>query len=281
MGEVVGAGVRCDVCGYELCGLAASGVCPECGEAIEMSVRPERSLRFTDPAWLESNARAMGMLAWSARGLGASGIALFLALASIGNDGEWGVWRAGIGVAVVTTMAASFVGVGLSSWRLGGLPASGRAPTMRARRWVRWGGPMISAIPCVWFGALALDPRRDSAKHAFAMVSLAAVVVGVIYLFSLSSVLEGMHRRTGDWNSEVEVWYKNFRRNLKIAVGVMGVLAGYAAVWGSLVQVGVVGMLIMVTVVIELISLETAMGRVADATRLELAVAEERAREGS
>ncbi len=41
----------CIHCGYNLRGLAAGGMCPECGHAIEESLRGEL-LRFANPDWL-------------------------------------------------------------------------------------------------------------------------------------------------------------------------------------------------------------------------------------
>ena len=134
---------------------------------------------------------------------------------------------------------------------------------------------MIAVIPWVWFGVIVLDPRREAAKLVFAMVSLGAAAAGVVYLFALSAVLEGLQRRTGDWNGEVQAWYRKFRRNLKIGVAVMVLLAAYAVTASDSARIAATGMLLMLAVVIELISLETAMGRVAVATRVELAAAKE------
>ncbi len=283
--ERVGAGVRCDVCGYELRGLAVSGVCPECGEAVEMSLRPERSLRFTDRAWLQTNLQAVSMLAWGARGIAASGIAMVIFVCAVGSSAVLGPSGVVAGAAILIGMLASFVMQGVGSWLLGKLPASGRAPTMRARGWVRWAGPTLIVIPCVWMGSMYLPGSRavsaDSALIAVMLMAVCLVGVGAGYLFALSYTLEGLQRRTADWKPEAREWYPKYRRNMKV----------FASIAGGLILIGVIGKnpgqligtsaLFSLVIVIELISLETAMGRVAEATRLELAVAEERAREGS
>ena len=50
-GVTTGADVLCMSCGYNLRGLLAGGQCPECGEPIGPSLRPDR-LRLADPSWL-------------------------------------------------------------------------------------------------------------------------------------------------------------------------------------------------------------------------------------
>lgn len=44
-------GKSCMNCGYALDGLALEGVCPECGTAVQLSLRPDR-LVFASPQWL-------------------------------------------------------------------------------------------------------------------------------------------------------------------------------------------------------------------------------------
>src|SRR5689334_15686 len=45
------AGVPCEKCSYELRGLSVEGRCPECGGAIEASVRESMNLlRYADPS---------------------------------------------------------------------------------------------------------------------------------------------------------------------------------------------------------------------------------------
>ena len=51
--------LSCARCGYILRGLAASGACPECGEAIETSLKGNL-LRAADPRWLKTVSRGVG-----------------------------------------------------------------------------------------------------------------------------------------------------------------------------------------------------------------------------
>jgi hypothetical protein len=246
-----------------------------------MSLQLEKTLRFRDRAWLRGNVRAIWMLGLGARGMAGSGIAVLLFVVSIDDSGTFGLWRSVIAIVLASVIVAAFLAQGAGSWRLGSIPASGRAPTMRARAWVRWAGLTLIAIPGVLVGNVLLNPVGDAGRFAVALMSFCAVVSGFSYLFALCSTLEGLHRRTSDWNPQVSAWYAKYRRNLKILVAIGVALVLYAVIARNSGQVTVTGVLAMLAVVIELISLETAMGRVAEATRLELAVAEERAREGS
>jgi hypothetical protein len=47
----VAAEMPCRKCGYNLRGLPAAGLCPECGAAVALSIHGDL-LRFSDPAWL-------------------------------------------------------------------------------------------------------------------------------------------------------------------------------------------------------------------------------------
>jgi len=48
----VAESVPCRGCGYNLKGIAADGICPECAGAVERSIRGDL-LHFCDPAWLD------------------------------------------------------------------------------------------------------------------------------------------------------------------------------------------------------------------------------------
>ena len=55
------ADVPCVKCDYNLRGLSADGRCPECGEAVVSSLRPDR-LMFADRTWLTRIARGLTMI---------------------------------------------------------------------------------------------------------------------------------------------------------------------------------------------------------------------------
>ncbi|XVJ59846.1 MAG: hypothetical protein HEQ23_10755 [Tepidisphaera sp.] len=273
MSEVVGAGVRCDVCGYELRGLAASGVCPECAASIQSSVNPICSLRFADREWLARNVRAVWMLKWSARGMAATSAGMLLAPMVFGfADRPAGIIMAVLGVVLI----ASFAVQGAGAWMLGRVPVSGHAPTAGARGWVRWCGPGLMLIPGYWVVAWFVDRSRAS-EIVELIVFWSAAGVGVTYLVAMSRVLEGLERRAAGWGWESKAGYRRFRRNVFIIFGGLGVLV----LWLTLRDGLAGGVLYTLLLMLALIALESEMARVAEATRIELAVAQERAREGS
>ncbi|MEE9296581.1 MAG: serine/threonine-protein kinase [Phycisphaerae bacterium] len=55
------ADVPCAKCDYNLRGLAAGGGCPECGEAVASSLRPDRLL-FANPKWLSTIALGQALI---------------------------------------------------------------------------------------------------------------------------------------------------------------------------------------------------------------------------
>jgi len=79
--------LSCARCGYILCGLAASGACPECGEAIETSLKGNL-LRAADPRWLKTVARGVGWTAWGVRYV-FLGLLLFLLVLIGGEPFYW------------------------------------------------------------------------------------------------------------------------------------------------------------------------------------------------
>lgn len=57
------AEVTCRQCGYNLNGLSPTGMCPECGLEIAMSLQSDR-LAFADPQWVDTLAKGAKLLAW-------------------------------------------------------------------------------------------------------------------------------------------------------------------------------------------------------------------------
>ena len=54
-------GSQCITCGYDLRGLEIDSSCPECGAAIELSMRGDR-LSLSDPAWIAKLAKGQSLL---------------------------------------------------------------------------------------------------------------------------------------------------------------------------------------------------------------------------
>ncbi len=55
--ELVEGDLSCAICSYNLKGQPKSGLCPECGRAVERTLNQE--LTLADPAWLRFQARSM------------------------------------------------------------------------------------------------------------------------------------------------------------------------------------------------------------------------------
>jgi hypothetical protein len=56
--------ITCAQCGYNLRGLEADGLCPECGQPIAISLRGHRLVR-SDPAWLNRVAHGLVIRCWT------------------------------------------------------------------------------------------------------------------------------------------------------------------------------------------------------------------------
>lgn len=135
------AGVLCYQCTYDLGGLAASGVCPECGLEIAASW-PSWDLRACHRSYVEHTHREMLKLGGAAAGLALIGGGLaVLALVwgmSIGEEVQRWVLAA-IGVEVILTFSASFnflVKFGEASLAH---PGGDHAPGTAVRRRIRVG----------------------------------------------------------------------------------------------------------------------------------------------
>jgi len=57
-------GKACITCGYALDGLPLEGLCPECGTAVQLSLKPNR-LVFANPQWLASIKRGLVLIEFS------------------------------------------------------------------------------------------------------------------------------------------------------------------------------------------------------------------------
>ncbi len=60
---VIAFDLKCTSCGYNLRGLHEGGVCPECANPIERSLRGDL-LQFADPAWLRQLHTGVRMMLW-------------------------------------------------------------------------------------------------------------------------------------------------------------------------------------------------------------------------
>ncbi|MBI4719375.1 MAG: hypothetical protein HY763_16390 [Planctomycetes bacterium] len=62
--QAVQTDTSCTRCGYNLRGLDPQGRCPECGEAIALSLRGDL-LAYADPQWLARVRSGIGLLLWN------------------------------------------------------------------------------------------------------------------------------------------------------------------------------------------------------------------------
>ncbi len=131
----------CVQCEYDLVGLDAAGKCPECGREIRDSVHPDRLL-FADPDWMRGIAAGMGLMQWGLAGLPLLmiGFSLVMLMAgrSTGRAIGSGVGMA-VGVGLITAVVVTVIGV---------VMATAREPGRRGiARWVRvtWlaGGALV------------------------------------------------------------------------------------------------------------------------------------------
>ncbi len=117
--------VPCARCGYDLRGLSAEGRCPECGEAIERSLRAER-LIFADPVWLERIRRGTRVM-----------IAALLVLAGVGVVGVVAGLVAAIAQTEILGLSETALAVGDLAFGVLLFIGATMATNMRDRRYVR------------------------------------------------------------------------------------------------------------------------------------------------
>lgn len=128
-------GRLCMNCGYALDGLAVDGVCPECGTAVELSLRPNW-LAFASPPWLRRLYRGFVEIEIS--------VAFLIARSIFGGP------AANLGVLAVPPIAVVWFGVGMTVlfslieawgwWRVTSPEPSREgsdAESGSVRRWVR------------------------------------------------------------------------------------------------------------------------------------------------
>lgn len=128
-------GKSCINCGYALDGLAVDGVCPECGTAVQLSLRPNR-LVFASPRWLRRLHRGL--------------IAIELSVAFRIADSVLGGMVSHLGVIAAPPIAVLWIGTALDvlfslielwGWWLVTTPEPSReganGESGSVRRWVR------------------------------------------------------------------------------------------------------------------------------------------------
>lgn len=228
MGEVDGSNVRCMGCGYDLAGIGEGGVCPECGEAAAVSVRPEGTLALVDSARLGRAADGLWMLRMSAAAALVSGLVM---LAMPGHHPGTG-WRVdfveGLALAAfVCSLAVNSVG----AWFLGsGAIGGGVAGSFRA---VRVCGAMYAFAVGGWIGIQwAGFGLADLGMRVGVVLAMVAMYAGAAHLLSLSFVLEAIGRRTEGGRAMSEARARRFRRDVLLVMGIC-VAGSLFAAWAE------------------------------------------------
>lgn len=181
--------VRCRSCGYDLQQLSAEGDCPECGVAIERSLRSD-ALRLADPDWLRrvgwgSRLMVIGLLLWVVLGL-TFGIA-------VGVMSMAAAQTAYIGVIAVGTLVSILGLVRFTAPDPRGL-VSVAADTVR--KWTRGAGILGYAMPVAgslimiipfnlsWGAVLVTSTAMTCVSHLALAV---AAFAGMAYAATLAS----------------------------------------------------------------------------------------------
>ncbi len=201
VGHAITGHLHCRACGYDLHGLSPDDRCPECGNAVDQSIRGDQ-LRYGDPKWVRLLADGvswiivsvlLGTFPWLIRLLLDSGVTLFNPLLlSIG----FGVVLVIVGAVIGATRTGSSRQLGLL------LAVVGLAVV------VCWG--VIGAIPIRSTGLLAIEfglvlailgilirAAQVGSSRRFGLVLLImGLSVAVVGLAGLQDGLESVFRQS-------------------------------------------------------------------------------------
>lgn len=137
--------IECKRCGYNLRGLQPENRCPECGTPVGLSIAGDL-LRFSDPNWVATVARGLGIMLWM--------ILVGIILGCMG-----GLAQSATGASGITLLVQIFVSLlaAYGVWLLSAPePARiGQDPLVNVRKFVRFAvivgvlislGPMLLAV---------------------------------------------------------------------------------------------------------------------------------------
>lgn len=207
---VVERGVACIVCEYELGGLAADGVCPECATAIERSLRGDW-LRHEEPRWLARVARGLRLMRWGVlcAALGfvsviAMSLVIGLLIGSGGSPGSSllvGVVALAMGALMTGLMLASAVLYGLGCWWVTALNRAGASVLKGERLAARWTMPLFaSSVLLMSAWGVAQGAMSSWPVWAATVMMGAVVLVWAGHRVAMSLALRRLHQRTGSWD---------------------------------------------------------------------------------
>jgi len=207
---MVERGVMCIICEYELGGLAADGVCPECSTAIERSLRGDW-LRYEEPQWLARVARGLRLMRWGVlcAALGfvsviAMALVIGLLVGSGGSQGSTllvGVVAVAMGALMMGLMLTSAVLYGLGCWWVTALNRAGASVLKRERLAARWTMPLFASSALLMSGgSLARGAMANWPVWVATVMLGALVLVWAGHRVAISLALRRLHQRTGSWD---------------------------------------------------------------------------------
>lgn len=217
----VAGDVHCRRCGYNLRGLAAEGVCPECGTAVGRSLRGDL-LQFCDPDWVATLASGMN---WIVGAIVAAVLLMFLGggagfmMARSGAE-PVGLFRFLIPLA---QMAAATIGL-IGYWKVTTSDPSGleQPNDISARKLIR----VAQLVGLAWIpvGEL-LEPVSDV---AFGLGAAAAGILGLIGTFAIFVYARRLALRIPDArlarSTRIVMWGVATLLGLSILIGVAAVV---------------------------------------------------------
>lgn len=208
----------CIRCGYELRGLAADSLCPECALPVARSLERSPLLRGADREWLAGVHAGAGRLHRAARILLGFVVGLLvIVILAVAAD------AVGVRVPIrlpdplVRVLASGLMAVVawlhiIGCWRIAAPTHGGYAPPAWARLGVRICGialPITVGLTVIVGGLMRGLPRpAQIATHvAFQFNAL-------LFFFALAAVLEHLERRTPGWDDSLRRRHRNVRKNL-------------------------------------------------------------------
>lgn len=270
----------CLSCGYELGGLAAGALCPECAFPVARSLERSRLIRTADPAWVARVHCALGRLSWAMRTVLWFGCGV-IAVGLIGTVIEYVVGLRPSAVNTVESVVAVLAFLvlcaaaglhvsgclGLSAGTFGGF-AAGPIP----RNCLRIAGLLFPL--CAGYTLLLGKAMGSLPPWGVGVLRASFQAVSLAQLLALAAVLEALERGTASWNEALRQRHRNVRKNLYglavlivlifwSPVGSRGVAGGS---WGeSVFALAYLLMLIPVGRVRQSVGLERAIGERSDA----------------
>lgn len=186
--------VNCVGCEYNLRGLDGEAVCPECGMAVERSLRGDR-LRFADPQWVGQLSRGM-TLAW------VSLVVAFFSAVILGSSFDLGSDRELLAVVVAGLLVMGPVGVAFAACWCFSMPEPGATKVAFSHNWRGIARASAILFVCVIFvlgiGASGIASYSSSAEVLFFGTVYVGVMVSIVGFHAAGRYAAGLAQRIPD-----------------------------------------------------------------------------------